>query len=114
MTKHMESRRTFYQRAYNDHSQNTVNKYIFGFNVKNAVSIVKAVSGEEQLTTEQIIAIKYHSYGAMGLFYELIYETLEMTAEEMSAFLYEKAPDSLKTSFAGYSYKSEEILDSDK
>ena len=50
----------------------------------------------------------------MGLFYELIYETLEMTAEEMSAVLYEKAPDFLKASFAGYSYKSGEILDSDK
>lgn len=50
----------------------------------------------------------------MGLFYELIYETLEMKAEEMSAFLYEKTPDFLKAAFAGYGYKSEEILDSDK
>lgn len=50
----------------------------------------------------------------MGLFYELIYETLEMSAEEMSAALYEKAPNFLKASFAGYSYKSGEILDSDK
>ena len=61
--------------------------FIFDFNVKNAVGIVKAVSGEEQLTTEQIIAIKYHSYGVMGLFYELIYEKLELNAEEISAFL---------------------------
>ena len=53
-------------------------------------------------------------YGVMGVFYELIYETLEMNAEEMSAFLYEKTPDFLKAAFAGYSYKSEEILDSDK
>lgn len=114
MTRHMESRRTFYQRAYNDNTQNAVNKYMYDFNIKNAVSIVKAVSGEEQLTAEQIVAIKYHTYGVMGVFYELIYETLEMNAEEMSAFLYDKTPDFLKAAFAGYSYKSEEILDSEK
>ena len=43
-----------------------------------------------------------------------IYETLEMNAEEMSSFLYEKTPDFLKAAFAGYTYKREEILDSEK
>ena len=113
MTNHLVTRRIFYQRAYNDHSQNAVNTYMFNFNLQNAKKIVKEVTGEE-ITSDQMVQLKYHMYGVMGVFYELIYETLEMNAEEMSAFLYDKTPDFMKAAYAGYSYKSDEILDSDK
>ena len=113
MTAHMVSRHNFYQKAYNDHSQNAINKYMFDFNLKNAQRIVKEVTGED-LTAEQTVRIKYHIYGIMGLFYELIYETLEVNAAEMSAFLYEKTPDFLKASFEQYRYSSEDILNTEK
>ena len=113
MTNHLVARRIFYQRSYNDHSQNAVNTYMFNFNLQNAKKIVKEVTGEE-LSAEQMVQLKYHMHGVMGVFYELIYETLEMNAEEMSAFLYEKTPDFMKEAFAGYRYKSEEILDNKK
>ena len=48
------------------------------------------------------------------MFAEALEKILEMNAEEMSAVLSEKTPDFMKTAFAGYSYKSDEILDSDK
>ena len=108
------SRREFYKKALNDHSQNAIGRYMFDFTIRDARAVLLSDSDAEELTKEQITAIKYHTYGIWGLFRELIFETLEISLEETAAFLYEKTPDFMKAAYAGYSYKSDEILDSDK
>ena len=114
MTQHMKERKTFYQRAYNDHSQNAIDRYINRFNIENSINIVKAVSGADELTEEQIIAIKYHAYGVIGLFHELIFDELNVDVDKLSAFQYEKTPDFLKQAFEQYRYRSEDILNTEK
>ncbi len=114
MTQHMKERKTFYQRAYNDHSQNAIDRYINRFNIENSINIVKAVSGADELTEEQIIAIKYHAYGVIGLFHEMIFDELNVDVDKLSAFQYEKTPDFLKQAFEQYRYRSEDILNTEK
>ena len=109
ITKRMEKRKLFYQKAFADQSQNSILQYIQSFNLQIATSAVKAQTGED-LTTEQMVSIKYHVYGIMGMFREWLYGDTDITTTQLTAFLYDKTPDFLQDAFSSYKYSRREIL----
>ena len=88
------------QKAYTDQSQNSISEYTQAFNLQLAADVVKHHTGEN-LTSEQLLAVKYHVYGVMGMFREWLYSE-NMTIEELNAFCYERTPDFLKEAFSVY------------
>lgn len=111
----MAKRKTFYQRTYTDHSQNSINQYIQKFNVASAKIAVESVY-QKDTTTEQIYEIKYHSYGSMGLFKEWLNSESSITIPELATLQYNHTPDFLRIAYQNYSFKNSKlkpILNSD-
>lgn len=101
-------RRNFYQKAFDDRSQNSIGEYLIDFNVQISREAVKYHTGKE-LTTEQEFTVKYHIYGVMGMFREWLFGK-DMTSEYLNTSLYEKTPDFLKEAFAVYPYSTDNLL----
>ena len=57
---------------------------------------------------EQLMVIKYHTYGIMGMFREWLFEQ-DMSFEEQYEQLFGRAPDFLKKAFAAYPLTGEMI-----
>ena len=101
-------RRNFYQKAFDDSSQNSITKYLVDFNMQISKEAVKYNTGLD-LTRDQEFAIKYHIYGVMGMFREWLFGK-DMTAEYLNTSLYERTPDFLKEAFSVYPYSSDNLL----
>ena len=113
MTKQMDTKRSFYQKAFTDYSQNAVSKYIVDFNVRNCCQIIFATTGQE-VTGQQLTEIKYHNYGTLGLFIEWINDELSISIEEWAMLQYDRTPEFLREAFRKYRYSSEDILNTEK
>ncbi|MDT6951564.1 TetR/AcrR family transcriptional regulator C-terminal domain-containing protein [Companilactobacillus alimentarius] len=102
--KQMNKRRIFYQKTYTQRSQNSIDQYIQKFNVQSATDAVEDYF-KKPLSFEQLIEIKYHSYGMMGLFQEWITDDSSISIEQLASFQYEHTPDFLRKAYQNYSFK---------
>ena len=110
MNSRLENRRQFYKRAFNDNSQNSIEKYTQAFNIMIANDAVIHATGGEPMTIEQMTEVKYHNYGVLGLFKEWLFGEGDITSQEMSEFLFTKTPDFLKKAYSLYPYSADNIL----
>lgn len=101
-------RRNFYQKAFDDSSQNSITEYMISFNMEISREAVRYHTGRE-LTKDQEFSVKYHIYGIMGMFTEWLFGST-MTSEYLNSSLYEKTPDFLKEAFSVYPYSADEVL----
>ena len=106
----MNERRKFYQRTYTDKSQNSINHYIQQFNVQSAVDAIRHIS-DAPIPNEQMLAIKYHSYGMMGLFEEWLTEKDPITIQELASFQYAHTPDFLREAYDKYPFQTAVYLE---
>ena len=104
----MAKRRNFYQRAFDDHSQNSITDYMIDFNMQITREAVLYHTGKE-LTDDQVFAVKFHIYGVMGMFTEWLFGN-DMTSEYLNNAFYERTPDFMKEAFSVYPYSTENIL----
>ena len=102
-------RRNFYQKAFDDYSQNSIAKYLIEFNMLISREAVKYHTSCD-LTEDQEFSVKYHIYGVMGMFCEWLFGK-GMTAEYLNTSLYGKTPDFLKEAFSVFPYSTENILE---
>lgn len=109
MAQRMEKRKKFYQKAFLDKTQNSITDYIQTFNLQIATEAVRHKTGESDLSQDQLLAVKYHNYGIMGIFREWLFGD-DLTVEQMNTFLFERTPDFLKAAFAEYTYSTDDIL----
>lgn len=96
VTQQLLSHKNFYQQVYQVNSQNSINHYIYQFNLKLATQAVMTSYHQEHLTVEQTLVIKYHTYGTMALFQELLYDQLDIPLNDLCIFEYQRTPDFLK------------------
>ena len=108
VTRQLEKRRFFYQKAFTDSSQNSISEYTQAFNLQIAADAVKYRTGEE-LTEDELFAVKYHTYGVMGMFREWLFDE-DMSLEELNERCFERTPDFLKAAFAVYPYSTDRIM----
>ena len=106
-TMRMATRRKFYQRAFDDTSQNSITRYMQEFNLQLSREAVIYRTGKD-LTEEQIFAVKYHIYGIIGMFREWLFGD-NMTTEYLNAQLFERTPDFLKEAFSVFPYSTDKI-----
>ncbi|MFB8725888.1 TetR/AcrR family transcriptional regulator C-terminal domain-containing protein [Enterococcus casseliflavus] len=104
MMAKFESRKTFYQKAFTDKSQNAIETYA---NQHSITIAKKAVEQSQQapLTTQQKIAIIYHQYGVTGLFIDWIFNRSDMDIQQLAEFQYQQAPDFLKEALKNFLYE---------
>lgn len=95
----MAERKVFYQRAYSEVSQNSINKYIQQFNIQLSVDALKQQNPDIIITEEMMLSIRYHSYGVMGLFQEWIFGNITTSVQALASFQYECTPEFLKKAF---------------
>lgn len=106
----IEEHRTFYIKAYQEHSQNSINRYVQDFNVQLGKTTLKSLTGSEDISAEQLLAIKYHSYGVMGIFREWLFGDIPISTADLARFQYEHTPDFLKEALRAYQYSRNGIL----
>ena len=103
----VKQKRTFYQKAFTDQSQNSLAEYIQSFIIRYYYEAILHDTGEAP-NTEQLMEIKYHTYGIMGIFREWLFEQ-DQSFEEQNEKLFSRAPDFLKKAFDVYPLNGEKI-----
>ena len=96
----VKKKKTFYQRAFADQSQNSLGEYIHAFILRYYREAVRHDTGEEP-TPEQTFMIKYHTYGIVSMFREWLFDQ-DPGFADMGQLLHERSPDFLKKAFASY------------
>lgn len=102
MHKRFDSRKSFYKKVFNDKSQNSIESFIFEFNIRYSCEAVKFHYGEAPITQEQMLAIRYHSYGIVGLLRDWLYDQIDTDLLTISEFDYARIPPFLKEALSNY------------
>lgn len=89
----LEARKPFYMACFEDRSQNNIEEYALEFNLRLAGDAVLHATGS-RMTRDQRNAVRYHNFAVMGMFRDWLYDRDDITSAEMSAFLFERTPDS--------------------
>ena len=102
----MWDKRDFYQKAFNDHSQNTLFEYIQEYDVRFLENIVKQHLGTSELTEEQRFQIKYNSYGCLGYTIEWLKGKIPVTGSELAEFEFRVMPKMIIDAYNGIGKES--------
>lgn len=102
-------RKTFYQKAFTDKSQNAIEDYMIEYNLDLTKKAVERYQ-QSPLTPQQQIAILYHQYGVIGLFKDWINDKINMDLEHLAQFQYERTPEFLKNALSHYEYQFNDNL----
>jgi AcrR family transcriptional regulator len=108
--EHIERRRIFYIKAYQENSQNSINRYVQNFNVQLGKDTLKSLTGNKDISSEQLLSIKYHSYGIMGIFKEWLFGEMPISTADLARFQFEHTPDFLRDALRAYKYNRDRIL----
>ena len=84
--KKIEKKRSFYKEVFKDNSYNSIVIYIHRFNVKMGITALKHINPDTEITINQMLAIKYHSYGTIGITREWLYGDIKISAREFAEF----------------------------
>ncbi|WP_246147616.1 TetR/AcrR family transcriptional regulator C-terminal domain-containing protein [Secundilactobacillus folii] len=103
-------KRQFYQQAYSESGQNSIDSYVQHFNVSIASESVKQVLQQSGLSKQQMLAVRYHSYGMMGLFKEWLNNDSKISLEDLAEFQYQMTPEFLKKAFQEYRFSSRHLF----
>lgn len=98
----IKAKKSFYKKTLNEHSQNSIQKYIQDFDVKVGELVVKSAYNIDQVTEEQLYAIKYHSYGCIGMLIEWLSNDLPLSTEEFARNQYHLMPAFLRDAYSKY------------
>ena len=110
MNVRYEERRTFYQRCFEDGSQNSIERYMREFALQISIDAYSHANGGAVLMGEQLWAVRYHIHGIVGMFIDWLFGRTDMTGAQMSVLLFERTPDFLKEAFSEYPYSTEDLL----
>ena len=108
--KQMEKRKAFYQETFKISDYNAISNYIHRLNIKLSLITLKYLYDKNEITPEQLLEIKYHSYGVIGIFKEWLYGDSSASLKELSKFLYSKTPKYINEAFSNYPFTRKEIL----
>lgn len=102
LNERMTSRKTLYRKLFSDKSQNNIEAFIHKFNMEYSIQAVKKHFKVEALDEKQLLAVKYHSYGIVGLLIDWIFERTPTDIYTLSEFQYDRTPDFMKESFENF------------
>lgn len=100
-----QTRKSFYQKAFTDKSQNAIENYANKYNTDLVRKAVEQYQGFP-ITIEQEIAAQYHQYGVTGLFIDWIFDRITMDIQQLDTFQYNMTPDFLKEALSSFNYKN--------
>ena len=108
--KKIEKKRSFYKEVFKDNSYNSIVNYIHRFNVKMGIIALKHINPDTEITFNQMLAIKYHSYGTIGITREWLYGDIKISAREFAEFQLKTIPVFLREAYDKYPYSRMEVL----
>lgn len=105
VNQRIKKRKTFYQKAFSDQSQNSLREYMQSFMIRGARETYAAVTGRE-MTRPQLLEVKYYVVGTIGLFQEWLTGT-DLELEDIAWLVADKAPEFLKKLYDGMPAKKD-------
>lgn len=93
----IKEKKTFYKKALEDHSQNSLWKYIQNYDVDFYTDIIQKKQNTEKPSCGLQYAIRYHSYGCLGMTIEWLQDDCKLSPEDFAKLLLEHMPEDMKS-----------------
>lgn len=88
--------RDFYRKAFADRSQNSIEWHIHETNLELSIDLLKEYAGVKTVTSEQIHAILFHSFGSVGTTAEWLRGNLKAAPADLASWHCERMPAFLR------------------
>lgn len=92
----IQGKKTFYRKALSDSSQNSLWKYIHEYDVQFYTEVIRKRRETDDLSVELQHAIRYHSYGCIGMTIEWLRDGCAVSPEELAELLLGHMPEDMK------------------
>lgn len=92
----------FYQKAFQDASQNPLWKYILEYNIELYEGMLKQSMHVSELSEDIRFSVRYHCYGCLGLSYDWIMQGATSSPKDLVSKMIEHMPPVLKQVVLSY------------
>lgn len=97
----IQEKKTFYRKALSDNSQNSLWKYIQEYDVRFYADVIQRRQKGDGLSGELQYAIRYHSYGCIGMTIEWLESDCAVSPETFAELLLGHMPEAMKAALLG-------------
>ncbi len=104
VNERLRRRKTFYQKAFSDQSQNSLREYMQTTMILGARDVYKTVTGQE-MSRRDLLEVKYYVLGVIELFRDWLFDG-GTELEEIGLMVVEKKPMILQTLFDRFTQSS--------
>ena len=101
VNERLHKRKTFYQKAFSDQSQNSLREYMQATMIQGARDVYKSVTGEE-MPRRELVEVKYYVLGIIELFRDWLFDG-GTELEDIGYMVVAKKPEILQTLFERFS-----------
>ena len=101
VNERLHKRKTFYQKAFSDQSQNSLREYMQATMIQGARDVYKSVTGEE-MPRRELVEVKYYVLGIIELFRDWLFDG-GTELEDIGYMVVAKKPELLQTLFERFS-----------
>lgn len=93
MFQRIYQRKSFYQNAFSDHSQNNLLDYINQYDTKFLLDMLGKEYNIDTSSIELETAVRYHSYGLIGVIKDWLNGNIKETDDQLAEFLHDTFSD---------------------
>lgn len=97
----IEEKRMFYKKAFEDHSQNSLEHLMQNYNVELSLEVLRRYYETKDIPAEMILTVQYHSHGCIGLTIDWLNGRLKLSKKEFAKFQATRMPLELRDAFQG-------------
>lgn len=93
-------RRGFYRRAFEEDSQNSIERYLLQFSVEANEAVLRRYLGVRKLSRQHAFVARHFAYGNVGCVIDWLRGVIEATPEELASEMFACIPDELREAYA--------------
>ncbi len=95
------AKRDFYRRAFEDDSQNSIQRYLLEYCIKTNEMLLKRHLGVSTLSPDRSFAARHFSHGNVGCLVEWLKGDINATPEQLSTYMFACMPPVIREAYAG-------------
>ena len=94
------ARRSFYRRAFEEDSQNSIVRYLLQFSTEANEAALKRHLGVAKLSRERAFEARHFAHGNVGCVTDWLRGSIEATPEQLASYMFSCMPAMLRQAYA--------------
>lgn len=98
----LRSKSSFYKKVFEEQAQNALSNYIYEYNVRNTIHLIRGKMKQEEISREMEFSVRFFASAWVSCMVQWILNPSGETPEELADLIYQNLPPILANTYSGH------------